>query len=93
MFSLLHLLVRQLRRLFADRRELVLENLALRQQLLVYQRQLTPRFTIADRFFWVWLSRFWSGWRSSLFVVKPQTVVGAPPALEALLVLEESTGL
>jgi putative transposase len=77
MLSLLHLLIGQLRRLFADRRDLVLENLSLRQQLLIYQRQkATPKLIASDRFFWVWLSRSWSGWRSTLFVVKPETVVG-----------------
>jgi len=28
-----------------------------------------------DRIFWVWLSRFESGWRSCLLIVKPETVV------------------
>ena len=29
-----------------------------------------------DRIFWVVLSRFWKSWRSSLQVVRPETVVG-----------------
>ena len=28
-----------------------------------------------DRLLWVWLSRTWSGWRSALALVKPETVV------------------
>jgi putative transposase len=29
----------------------------------------------ADRLLWVWLSRIWTEWRSSLVIVKPETVV------------------
>ncbi len=54
-----------------------LENLALRQQLAVLKRQSKrPRLRDSDRFFWVLLSRFWSGWKSALLLVKPDTVVG-----------------
>src|SRR5215813_2786069 len=61
---------------FTLRRDLALENLALRQQLAVYQRrhprpQLRPR----DRLFWVWLSKVWGQWRSALLIVKPETVI------------------
>ena len=28
-----------------------------------------------DRLFWIWLSRFWNGWRNTLLIVKPQTVI------------------
>ena len=53
-----------------------LENLALRQQLAVLKRQSKrPRLRDSDRFFWVLLSRFWSGWKSALLLVKPDTVV------------------
>jgi putative transposase len=30
---------------------------------------------MADRLLWVWLSRLWSGWRSALVIVKPETVI------------------
>ena len=30
----------------------------------------------ADRLLWVWFSRVWTDWRSSLVIVKPETVVG-----------------
>jgi len=58
------------------RHDLATENLALRQQLAVmkYQRP-RPRLTDADRLFWVVLSRIWSGWQSSLHVVRPETVL------------------
>jgi putative transposase len=59
------------------RRELALENLALRQQLAVWKaRQPRPRLTEMDRIFWVLLLRLWTGWRHSLLVVRPETVVG-----------------
>src|SRR5215468_1578985 len=55
------------------------ENIALRHQLTVLQRtQLTKRpvLTPADRCLWVWLSRLWSEWRSTLIIVMPETVIG-----------------
>lgn len=58
------------------RHDLVAENLALRQQLAVmkYQRP-RPRLSDGDRFFWVLLSRIWSGWHESLHIVQPETVI------------------
>jgi transposase InsO family protein len=62
--------------LFAERADLVAENLALRQQLIVlHRRTRRPRLKTKDRVFWLWLVRSWSGWRESLIVVKPATVV------------------
>ena len=57
-------------------RALALENVALRQQLAMYQRA-RPRPTIrwADRLFWVGLLRAWTDWRSALVIVRPATVV------------------
>ena len=54
------------------------EILALRHQLLVLQRSNgchRPRLSFADRLLWVWLSQLWSGWRSALIIVKPETVI------------------
>jgi len=57
-------------------REIALENLALRQQLVVMKRQCPrPRVRTADRIFWVWLSTVWSHWRQALMIVRPETVV------------------
>ena len=59
-----------------DRRDLALENLALRQQLAVFKQSAKrPRLSQADRAFWVLLSRRWDGWRRALLIVKPETVV------------------
>jgi hypothetical protein len=55
---------------------LILENLALRQQLLVQQRTIKrPKLQNRDRLFWAWLSRVWPDWKSTLIIVKPETVV------------------
>jgi len=55
---------------------LVLENLALRQQLAIYKRkQNRPRLVGRDRWFWIVLSVVWKAWRRALLVVHPDTVV------------------
>ena len=62
---------------FAARRAvLVAENLALRQQLSVLSRSgKRPKLHRRDRIFWVWISRVWKDWRSSLVIVQPATVI------------------
>ena len=61
---------------FAGRTALIAENLALRQQLAVLQRSSRrPRLRQRDRIFWVWMARLWTGWRSALILVQPDTVV------------------
>jgi putative transposase len=65
-----------IRAMFASRATIVAENLALRHQLGVLQRSVKrPQLRQRDRIFWVWLSRLWADWRSSLMIVKPDTVV------------------
>jgi len=62
--------------LLRSRAALALENLALRQQLVVLRRSVKrPRLRPRDRVFWVLLKRYWGGWRSHLILVKPDTVV------------------
>jgi len=71
MLRLLRLLVDLFTRLFRSRRDLLLENLALRQQLGVFkQKHPPPRFATTDKLFWVMLSRLWVGWRRALIVVQ-----------------------
>jgi putative transposase len=62
---------------FRSRSALQLESLALRHQSGVLQRaaRKRPKLTRGDRLLWVCLSRLWSGWRSSLAIVKPETVI------------------
>ncbi len=65
-----------LRPFLLPRAALAAENLALRQQLAVLQRSVKrPRLRRRDRIFWVWLSRLWFDWRSSLMIVNPETVI------------------
>lgn len=59
-----------------SRRDLALENVALRQQLMVLRREpRSVRLRDRDRLFWVWLRRAWPGWRQALVLVQPATVV------------------
>src|SRR6267154_5560797 len=70
------LLVGAILRLFHGRRRLLLENLALRQQLAALKRRRPrPRLAVFDKLFWVLARRFWSGWKQALIVVNPETVV------------------
>src|ERR1039458_5140526 len=62
---------------FQSRGDLILENLALRQQLLALQaHRPRRRLTAADKLFWVALQRLWSRWKEPLILVTPRTVVG-----------------
>jgi NACHT-associated inactive restriction endonuclease len=55
---------------------LVLENLALRQQLVVWKRKHPkPRLDPLDKLFWLAARRFWPRWKEALIVVLPETVV------------------
>src|SRR6266852_2266356 len=76
MFRFVRLCFGTLARLFRARRGLLLENLALRQQLAVLKRR-RPRPGLGpfDKLFWVVVRRFWSGWKQALIVVTPETVV------------------
>jgi hypothetical protein len=67
-----------MRSLFRTRRELALENLALRQQLAVLMRTGGGRrlhLARWDRLLWVALSRGWARWREALAIVEAATVV------------------
>ena len=76
MFRFIGLCFRTLVRLLRARRSLLLENLALRQQLAVLKRRHPrPRLDLLDKLFWVAIRRFWSGWQRSLIAVTPETVV------------------
>ena len=59
-----------------SKRDLVLENAALRHQRIVLQRQSkAPRIKNRDRLFWITLLRLWPDWRGALSLVQPATVV------------------
>jgi putative transposase len=75
MLRLLVALLPTLRSAMRSRRDLVVENLALRQQLVTLAARRHPDIRPADRVFWILLRRFWSGWAESLTIVRPDTVV------------------
>ena len=76
MFRFLGLCFGMLVRLFRGRHSLLLENLALRQQLVVLKRRHPrPRLGLFDKLFWVAGRRVWSAWKQSLIIVTPETVV------------------
>ena len=61
---------------FRSRKGLVLENLALRQQLLaLHAKRPRRRLTALHKLFWVALRTFWAGWTKPLILVTPRTVV------------------
>jgi transposase InsO family protein len=76
MLKILRALFSSFRSAFKTHRDLALENLALRHQLTVLKRQTKkPKLTPADRLFWVSLLKWWRGWKPSLLIVQPDTVV------------------
>ena len=88
MFDLFRLWLGAVLRGFRTRRSLVLEKLALRQQLAVFKRkQPRPRLGAIDKLFWVVARRFWAHWGKgtpyrptghccALASIRVQTVLG-----------------
>ena len=57
-------------------KKLLIENLALRQQLMVMRLTVKrPKIRKRDRLFWVILSHLWKGWKNPLVFVQPETVI------------------
>lgn len=64
------------RGLFVNRSDLILEDLALRQQLVVQQWIVKrPGLKSKDRVFLAWLSQIRPDWKSALIIVKRETVI------------------
>ena len=62
--------------IFHNHSAIIAENLALRHQISVLKRSIIkPKIRKKDRFFWILLSKLWSNWKKSLFIVQPETVV------------------
>src|SRR5439155_19354081 len=84
-------LVRALALACRGHHELVLENLALRQQLHALRRTVgRSHLRRRDRLFWNVVAQTWRNWRAALVLVKPDTVVRgamasrmASPAMDA----------
>jgi len=76
MLGLVRVVVVLAKALLRSRSSLLMENIALRQQLAVLKRRSKrPVFRRRDRVFWAWLSRLWRGWKSALLIVQPETVI------------------
>jgi len=76
MLRLLRHLLGWLLGFFCSRQDLILENLALREQLLALKAKRPRRqLSTMHKFFWIALFRLWSKWKQSLVVVTPRTVV------------------
>jgi len=74
--EMIFVLVRALALACRGHHELVLENLALRQQLNAMRRTGTrPQLRRRDRLFWIALAQTWRHWRTALVFVPPETVV------------------
>lgn len=71
---------------FRSRQNLILENLARRQQLLtLHARRPRRRLTSLQKLFWVALRRLWAAWEQPLILVSPRTVMAScrfSPVLE-----------
>src|SRR5712692_5039983 len=77
MVPVLRSLLLTLPTLTRSRTALQLEILALRHQREVLHRTRPRRVRLAktDRWLWVMLSRLWSGWRTAIVIVQPETVI------------------
>ncbi len=79
MFSILRKLARAFWSAFTDRCGLAARNVALEHQLDVITRPTRSRprakLKLRDRILQVWLSRIWSGWKNSIRIVRPETVI------------------
>jgi hypothetical protein len=59
---------------FRSREDLMLENLALRQQLLaLHAKRPRRRLGFVDKVFWVTLRKLWSGWKKPPLLVYVET--------------------
>jgi hypothetical protein len=76
MLLVLRYVLRALGRIARERRDLVLENIALRHQIDVLTRtRRRPALRPGDRRLWSLLASTWPAWRQHLVIVEPETVV------------------
>ena len=72
----LKILLKSIVNCFSTRKHLVLENLLLRHQISILQRNAKrPRLQTSDRALFVLFSRFLNDWRQVITIVKPETVI------------------
>ena len=77
MLSLFWLLLSSLSTLVRSRVDLAAEILALRHQFIVLKRAKPTRVPLShwDRVLWAFVLRRWRGWKDSLLLVEPETVI------------------
>ena len=78
MLNVLRSLLGAARSFFKTRRDLAIENLALRHQIGVLKHTVGRRrlrLGTVDRGLWAGLSRVWSGWEQTLAIVQPAIVI------------------
>jgi len=76
MLSTILILFRTIFLILGGYEKVALENLALREQLGIFQRSVhRPKIRQRDRLFWVCLHKVWKQWMSALVVVRPETVL------------------
>jgi hypothetical protein len=63
------ILIKLIKIIRKSRSELILENLALRQQLATYQTKIISKLKNLDRSFWIALKQSWSQWANHLTIV------------------------
>ena len=70
------ILIKVIKVIQKSKSELIIENLALRQQLAIYQTKKTkPKLSDFDRTFWIALKQSWNKWIDALIIVKPETAL------------------
>ena len=73
--SILHLLITFVLCLLKSQRQLVVENIALRQQVAMLRQSVKrPRPSVADRLYWIIYSRYVNGWRNLLVLGELQII-------------------
>src|SRR5215472_14342855 len=76
MLNTILIVLRTISLIFGGHEQVALENLALREQLGIFQRSVRhPKIRQRDRPFWVYLQKVWKQWRSALVIVRPETVL------------------
>ena len=70
------ILIKFIRIVRKSKNELIMENLALRQQIATYQtKKVKPKLTNFGRSFWIALKHSWNKWVDYLVIVRPETVI------------------
>ncbi len=76
LIRLFFVLVKCIQTICKSKEELIIENLALRQQVTAYHAKKTkPTISNLDRIFWISLRQTYDKWKDSLIIVKPETVI------------------